>query len=79
MSVHKEIPNYVEGVIMSRKVKGLFRNVPPRIALALGMTEKDEKARRRALMIEHHLLTELDAAKRMADEMNQQLLTKSVE
>ena len=75
LSVHKEIPNYVEGVVMSRKIRGLFRNVPPRIALSLGMTEKDEKAERRALMIQHGI-SELDAALKMAEVMNQQLREK---
>ena len=76
LSVHKEIPNYVEGVVMSRKIRGLFRNVPPRIALSLGMTEKDEKAERRALMIQHGI-SELDAALKMAESMNQHLREKT--
>ncbi|MBT5419851.1 MAG: conjugative transfer ATPase, partial [Candidatus Cloacimonetes bacterium] len=75
MSVHKDIPNYVEGVVMSRKIKGLFRNVPPRIALALGMTEKDEKAKRLFLMKKHNI-NELGAANMMADQMNEKLLNK---
>ena len=76
LSVHKEIPNYVEGVVMSRKIRGLFRNVPPRIALSLGMTEKDEKAERRALMTQHGI-SELDAALKMAESMNQHLREKN--
>ena len=78
MSVHKEIPNYVEGVVMSRKNKGLFRNVPPRRALTYGMTEKDEKAARRELMTAHGI-TELEAARLMADQMIQNLLGKNNE
>lgn len=78
MSVHKDIPNYVEGVVMSRKIRGLFRNVPPRIALSLGMTEKDEKAERRTLMKEHHI-DELGAARLMASQMNERLLQSQVE
>lgn len=76
MSVHKDIPNYVEGVVMSRKVRGLFRNVPPRIALALGMTEKDEKAKRLEFM-QKHQVDELGAAKLMAQQMNEKLLEKN--
>ncbi len=78
MSVHKDIPNYVEGVVMSRKIRGLFRNVPPRIALALGMTEKDEKAARKDLMKKHGV-DELGAAKLIAKQMNDSLLSKQVE
>jgi len=78
MSVHKDIPNYVEGVVMSRKVKGLFRNVPPRIALALGMTEKDEKSMRRVLMKKHHI-DELGAAKMVAQEMIDRLSKQEIE
>lgn len=78
LSVHKDIPNYVEGVVMSRKIKGLFRNVPPRLALALGMTEKDEKARRRELMQEHNV-DELGAVEIMAEQMKKKLLDSEVE
>jgi len=78
MSVHKDIPNYVEGVVMSRKVKGLFRNVPPRIALALGMTEKEEKAQRRELMKKYHI-DELGAAKLMAEHLNKRLAQSQAE
>ena len=78
MSVHKDIPNYVEGVVMSRKIRGLFRNVPPRIALTLGMTEKDEKAKRRDIM-KANQVDELGAAKLMAERMNQSLQTTQPE
>ncbi|MBX9705797.1 MAG: conjugative transfer ATPase, partial [Gammaproteobacteria bacterium] len=49
-SVRKASRKYVEGVILSNRVKALFRNVPPRLSLALAMTEKHEKAERRKLM-----------------------------
>ena len=68
MSVHKSPPNYVEGMILSRNIKGLFRNVPPRIALTLGMTEKHEKVMRQKLMQKHNI-DEVDAAILMAKKM----------
>jgi len=52
---------YTEGVVISDSVNGLFRNVPPPLALALAMTEKNEKAARQKLMDKHNC-TELDAA-----------------
>lgn len=41
----------------------------PSLYLALGMTEKEEKAERRALMREHHC-SELDAAKLIARKLD---------
>ncbi|EKS5646162.1 conjugative transfer ATPase, partial [Salmonella enterica] len=38
------IPCYTEGVVMGSNLNALFRSVPPSLYLALGMTEKDEKA-----------------------------------
>lgn len=64
-SVRKEAKKYVEGVILCNKFKGLFRNVPPRPALALAMTEKVEKAERRVLM-EQYACTEVEAAMKIA-------------
>ncbi len=43
-AVKKEPGKYVEGVVLSDKVRALFRNVPMRLSLALAMTEKAEKA-----------------------------------
>ena len=48
----------------------LFRNVPPRLSLALAMTEKVEKAERKKLM-EQHAISELDAAKIIAERLIQ--------
>jgi hypothetical protein len=78
LSVHKDIPNYVEGVVMSRKIKGLFRNVPPRIALVLGMTEKDEKIERAEVMKERGI-SELEAVEYIANQMKKRLLKSEVE
>ncbi|XTZ40614.1 conjugative transfer ATPase [Salmonella enterica] len=52
---------YTEGVVLAKKVEALFRVVPPSIYLALGMTEKEEKAERRTLM-KAHQCSELGAA-----------------
>jgi hypothetical protein len=52
---------YTEGVVLSKKMQALFRAVPPSLFLALGMTEKEEKAERKALMRKHNC-SELDAA-----------------
>jgi len=57
----KKLPQkYTEGVILSVNTQVLFRAVPPSLFLALGMTEKDEKAERRAIMDEFKC-TELEA------------------
>ncbi|EPF6013319.1 conjugative transfer ATPase [Escherichia coli] len=60
---------YTEGVVLATRIEALFRAVPPSLYLALGMTEKDEKAARRALMVEHGI-SELDAAKRIAHQLD---------
>lgn len=52
-------------MLLSARLQTLFRVVPPSLYLALAMTEKDEKAERRALM-EAHGITELEAAVRVA-------------
>lgn len=59
---------YTEGYISSDKIQGLFRNVPPAIALALAMTEQEEKAERQALMDEQGI-TEIEAAEQVAENL----------
>ncbi|EFG8208466.1 conjugative transfer ATPase [Escherichia coli] len=61
MSASKLSGCYTEGVVLAKKIEALFRAVPPSLYLALGMTEKDEKAERRMLMKEHNC-SELEAA-----------------
>ncbi|WP_140919658.1 conjugative transfer ATPase [Limnobaculum xujianqingii] len=61
LSATKAQGKYTEGVVLSHKVEALFRVVPPSIYLALGMTEKHEKAERKQLMLKHKI-SELDAA-----------------
>ncbi len=67
-SVRKSAKKYVEGVLLCPRVKALFRNVPPRLSLALAMTEKHEKAQRRKLM-EQYGISELAAARKVAEKM----------
>jgi phage terminase large subunit-like protein len=60
---------YTEGVVLSKKLEALFRAVPPSLYLALGQTEKEEKAARRVLMDEYGC-SELDAAYKVAESMD---------
>lgn len=60
---------YTEGVVLSKKLEALFRAVPPSLYLALGMTEKEEKAERRALMQEFGC-SELEAACKVAQKLD---------
>lgn len=53
---------YSEGVLLSPNHQGLFRNIPPRFALAMAMTEQNEKVERQQIMDEHKV-SEYDAAK----------------
>jgi conjugative transfer ATPase len=62
----KEPGRYVEGVVMSKKLLSLFRNVPPALALAIAQTEQEEKRARREIMEEMGLTEELDAALEVA-------------
>lgn len=60
---------YTEGVVLAKRVEALFRAVPPSLYLALGMTEKEEKAERRQLMTEHNC-SELEAAFHVARKLD---------
>lgn len=72
LAARKSPGQFTEGVVMSDQIPAaLFRNVPPALALALGMTEKDEKAKRAELM-QRHQCTELEAVYRMAEEISRQ-------
>jgi conjugative transfer ATPase len=69
MSARKEAGKYCEGVVLSKSMEALFRAVPPSLYLAMAMTEPEEKAERFKLMQEHGI-SELDAAIRMAEEID---------
>jgi conjugative transfer ATPase len=68
-SASKAPGKYTEGVLMTEQREVLVRNVPPSLMLALAQTEKHEKARRNALMREHGC-TELEAAMRIAAQID---------
>lgn len=70
LSATKSPKKYTEGVVLSRKVQALFRAVPPSLYLALGMTEKEEKAERRQIMAEYNC-TELEAVFHVARRLDQ--------
>ena len=60
---------YTEGVVLASRIEALFRAVPPSLYLALGMTEKEEKAARRAIM-QAQGVSELAAAKQIAHQLD---------
>ena len=67
-SASKEPPKYSEGVVLSASMQALFRNIPPPLPIALAMTEKHEKAERRAIM-KRDQCSELEAAYRVAEQL----------
>ena len=71
LSAAKVPGKYTEGVVLADKIEALFRVVPPSLYLALGMTEKHEKAQRAQLMRDHHI-SELDAAILVAQKLDKQ-------
>ena len=71
LSARKSPRQYTEGVLLTPKVQGLFRNVPPRLYLAMAMTEQEEKNQRKTLMREHSI-SEIQAAEMMAKMMMRQ-------
>lgn len=71
LSASKSPGKYTEGVVLANKVEALFRVVPPGLYLALGMTEKHEKAERAQLMREQGI-SELEAAILVARNIDRQ-------
>ena len=69
LSAKKSDKKYTEGVVLATNMEALFRVVPPSLYLALGMTEKHEKAQRKQLMMTHHC-SELDAALMVAQDLD---------
>lgn len=72
-SARKEPGKYTEGVLLSASKQVLYRNVPPPLAIALAMTEPEEKAERRRIMDELQC-SELDAAMHVAQRLVQRRL-----
>ncbi|EEJ0026006.1 TIGR03746 family integrating conjugative element protein [Salmonella enterica subsp. enterica] len=66
LSATKAPGKYTEGVVLSPRVEALFRVVSPALWLALGMTEKHEKAERMRIMREFGC-SEPEAAIRVAE------------
>ncbi len=66
LSATKAPGKYTEGVVLSPRVEALFRVVSPALWLALGMTEKHEKAERMRIMREFGC-SELEAAMRVTE------------
>ncbi len=68
LSARKESGKYTEGVLLSPKIRGLFRNIPPKLYLAMAATEQHEKNQRKVLM-EKLKLSELEVVEYIADQM----------
>lgn len=69
-STRKEKGKYTEGIIFSTLFNGLFRNIPPKLYLALAATEQDEKNYRLRVMQQYHC-SEIEAVKIIARDMMQ--------
>lgn len=69
LSATKAPGKYTEGVVLSPRVEALFRVVSPALWLALGMTEKHEKAERMRIMREFGC-SELEAAIKTSKKMS---------
>ena len=69
LSATKAHLQYTEGVVLAGSVETLFRCVPPSLVLALVQTERHEKARRAEIMARHGC-TEVEAAVRIAAEID---------
>jgi conjugative transfer ATPase len=70
LAARKSPGQYTEGVVLSRKLTALFRNVPPPLAMALAQTEAHEKAARADIMRERGC-SELEAAYAIAEQMEE--------
>jgi len=70
LSARKEKGKYTEGIFLSPKIKALFRHVPPKLYLAMAMTEQDEK-NQRLLLMQKFNCTEIEAVKMIARDMMQ--------
>lgn len=55
LHARKELPKFVEGVVLSPTVTAKFKNIPPTRSLALAMTEGDEKEERGIIMAEKNI------------------------
>jgi conjugative transfer ATPase len=76
LSARKEKGKYTEGVLLSPRLQELFRNVPPRLYLAMAATEQVEKHQRRLLM-KKLKKSEMDAVKYIAMKMMEKPMEES--
>jgi conjugative transfer ATPase len=67
-SAKKESGKYTEGTFLSPTINCLFRNVPPKLYLAMAATEQTEKNHRSNIMKKFNC-SEIEAVKIIADEM----------
>jgi len=70
LSARKEKGKYTEGVLLTPRLQALFRNVPPRLYLAMAATEQHEKHERKQLM-QQLQCSELDVVRYIANQMMQ--------
>jgi len=68
LSAQKEKGKYTEMVVLSAKEKGLCRNIPPTLYLAMAATDQDEKYHRARLMKDQQC-SEIEAVKTIAKNM----------
>ncbi|MGJ8518371.1 conjugative transfer ATPase [Carnimonas bestiolae] len=68
-SATKATGQYTEGVVLSERMKALFRAVPPSLYLSLAGTEPDEKKERADIMAEEGC-DELEAAIKVAEKLD---------
>jgi hypothetical protein len=68
LDIRKYPKIYSEGVLLGKNYQGLFRNVPPRLALSLAMTEQDERSERKKIQDEQGL-SEMEAVELMARQL----------
>lgn len=76
MDVRKYPGIYSEAVLLGKRYSGLYRNIPPRIALALAMTEQDERTQRKELQ-DRLGITEMEAVEHIAKKLEKKASKKS--
>ncbi|WP_404357113.1 conjugative transfer ATPase [Methylotuvimicrobium sp. KM1] len=69
LAARKSPKHFTEGVVLTDEQAMLFRIVPPPLALALAMTEKDEKANRARIMKQNGC-SEIEAVEQVAKEIS---------
>lgn len=69
LAARKSPKQFTEGVVLTDEQAMLFRIVPPPLALALAMTEKDEKANRSRIMKQYGC-SEIEAVEHVAREIS---------